>query len=187
MSHTKYIILLFSIMCAITLFSIFTNNNISLATLYKNTDLIAQPIYHSEGKIIGERILQNVSEGWKQEISYQGKGNFSNGDLIVSEYWTFVNTHRSDGVIKGEGNGVLKVLYDNGTSTGDAITITGYGRGYHETNGQTVFYPTVQLYDSQSNYNGTLSFLDKIIGIAAWKVDPNSKTYTYTMYSLGDK
>ncbi len=181
------IILLFSIICMISLCNISINNT-TLAISYKNTDLIFKPIYHSEGKIVEQRIIENGSEGWKQQVSYQGKGNFSNGDPTVSENWTFINNHRSDGVIQGEGNGVLKVLDNNGTRKGDMIIkIKGYGRGYHEPNGQITFYPTSQLYDTPLNYNGTLAFLNKIIGIAIWKVNLGSNTYDYTMYSTSDR
>lgn len=127
---------------------------------------------------------RNLKAG-KQEISYQGTGNFSNKGPIVSEYWTFVNTHRPDGIIQGEGNGVLNVLNESGTNIIDVVTIKGHGRGYVDLHGQTKFYPTAQLYDTPLNYNGSLAFLNKVVGIAVWNVDPNIGNYTYNLYKLG--
>ncbi len=78
---------------------------------------------------MGQRIIKSGSEGLKQQVSYQGNGNFSNGGSMISENWAFVNNHRPDGVIQGEGNGVLKVLDNNGTRKGDMIIkIKGLGR-----------------------------------------------------------
>lgn len=183
MNYTKSFVILF--LNALIMYSLLElSTNISLSVSSNNMTLNAKPIYHGEGKIIGKRILEKGPEGWKQEVTYQGTGNFSSGINIVSEYWTFVNTHRPDGVIQGEGNGVLSVLDKSGTNTIDTITIKGHGRGFLDLHGQTVFYPTAQLYDTPLNYNGSLSFLNKVVGIAFWNVDPNLGTYVYNLYIL---
>ena len=129
MNYTKSIVMLIS--TALIIYHL-TNisTNISLVALSNNTTVNAKLIYHGEGKIIGQRILEKGPEGWIQEISYQGIGNFSNKDPILSEYWTFVNTHRPDGVIQGEVNSVLNVLNKLGTNIIDAVTIKGHGRRY---------------------------------------------------------
>ena len=144
MNYTKGIVILISTFLIINALSIISIN-ISLAITSNNTTLNAPLIYQGQGKIIGQKIIGQGPEGWKQEITYQGVGNFSNGGPMVLEYWTFVNTHRPDGVIQGEGNGVLNVLNNGGINIRDTVTITGHGRGYMALNGQDEIYPTAHF------------------------------------------
>lgn len=44
----------------------------------------------------------------------------------------------------------------------------GYGHGFTDSNDNITFYPTAQLYDTPFNDNGSLTFLNKVIGIADW-------------------
>ena len=72
MNYTKSIVMLFSTALIIyTLTNISTN--ISLVALSNNTTLNAKLIYHGEGNIIGQRILEKEPEGWKT-------GNIISGD-----------------------------------------------------------------------------------------------------------
>ena len=182
MKYTKVIVILFSVTLFINVLSMISINT-SLAFIYNNT-LNAQLIYQAEGKIIGQKIIGQEHQGWKQQVTYQGMGNYSNGGPKVLEYWTFVNTLGSDGVIQREGNGILNVLNNGNINVQDTITMTGYGRGYVALNGQYESYPTAQLYTMPLNYNGSLSFLGKVVGIAVWNVYPNL-SYSYKLYNLG--
>ena len=182
MKYARGIVILFSVTLIISVLSI-TSINTSLA-LMNNDTLNAQLIYQAEGKIIGQKIIGQGSQGWKQQVTYQGIGNFSNGGPMVLEYWTFVNTHRPDGVIQGEGNGLLNVVNNGGINLQDTITITGHGRGYIALNGQYESYPTAQLYTTPLNYNGSLSFLGNVVGIAVWNVYPDL-SYSYKLYNIG--
>ena len=56
--------------------------------------------------------------------------------------------------------------------------------GLQDSNGNIMFYPTAQLYDTQLNYNGSLTFLNKVIGIADWDIDNELNTYNYTVWNL---
>jgi hypothetical protein len=103
---------------------------------------------------------------------------------MVLEYWTFVNSHRPDGVIQGEGNGILNVVNNGGINIHDTITITGHSRGYIALDGQYESYPTAQLYTTPLNYNGSLSFLGNVLGVAVWNVYPDL-SYNYKLYNLG--
>ena len=47
-----------------------------------------------------------------------------------------------------------------------------------------MFYPTAQLYDTPLNDNGSLTFLNRVIGIADWDIDNELNTYNYTMWNL---
>ncbi|MER5174255.1 MAG: hypothetical protein ABJB76_08545 [Candidatus Nitrosocosmicus sp.] len=69
MNYTKSIVMLIS--TALIIYHL-TNisTNISLVALSNNTTVNAKLIYHGEGKIIGQRILEKGPEGWIQEISY---------------------------------------------------------------------------------------------------------------------
>jgi hypothetical protein len=182
LKYTRGIVILFSVTLIISVLSI-TSINTSLAFMNNNT-LNAQLIYQAEGKIIGQKITGQGPQGWKQQVTYQGIGNFSNGGPTVLEYWTFVNTHRPDGVIQGEGNGILNVVNNGAINIHDTITITGHARGYIALNGQYESYPTAQLYTTPLNYNGSLSFLGNVVGIAVWNVYPDL-SYNYKLYNMG--
>jgi len=106
-------------------------------------------------------------------------------DSKVIEHWIYINNHRSDGVIQGEGNGRLIYIDNNNTSSKhDTVKMKGYSRGFTDSNGNIMFYPTAQLYDTPLNDNGSLTFLNQVLGIADWDVDNKLNTYNYTMWKL---
>ena len=78
----------------------------------------------------------------------------------------------------------MNVVNNGGINIHDTITITGHGRGYIALNGQYESYPTAQLYTTPLNYNGSLSFLSNVVGIAVWNVYPDL-SYNYKLYNLG--
>ena len=115
-----------------------------------------------------------VDGTFKVEVSYTGTGSFKG--VNVTEMWTFLNTHRPDGVIQGVGHGTVTTKDHS-----EIANAEGYGRGHLEAGGK-IKYPTVQLYSTNST--GKLSFLKTFIGLSKWQVDEKSKSYTYKMWEL---
>ena len=83
-----------------------------------NTNTVnAKQIYSSHGNIIAQIIIESGINGTKVQVSYEGMGQFTNGGPKVTEYWIYINNHRSDGVIQGEGNGKLVYNENNNTNS----------------------------------------------------------------------
>ena len=146
------------------------------------TTVNAKQIYASHGNITNQTIIESGINGTKVQVSYEGIGQFVGGGPRVTEYWIYMNNHRSDGVIQGEGNDKLVHIENNATnSKHDSVKMKGYGRGFTDSNGNIMFYPTAQLYDTPLNDNSSLTFLNRVIGIADWDRDNELNTYNYTM------
>ena len=47
----------------------------------------------------------------------------------------------------------------------------GYGLGFTDSNGNIMFYPAAQLYDTPLNDNGSFTFLNKVVCVADWDID----------------
>jgi hypothetical protein len=160
-----------------------TSQNATIISSYNHTTVAApnqntvtgQLFYEAHGKIVAQKVINSgKSDGAKIQVSYSGSGKFANG-LVVTELWTFVNTHRLNGVIQGVGQGIIKTI-DNK----EIALATGYGRGFTGLGGKIV-YPTAQLYSTNST--GSLAFLNEIVGFSQWQVD-NSGNYSYKMWEF---
>ena len=94
------------------------------------TTVNAKQIYFSHGNITNQTIIESGINGTKVQVSYEGIGQFAGGGPRVTEYWIYMNNHRSDGVIQGEGNGKLVHIENNATNSNyDSVKMKGYGRG----------------------------------------------------------
>jgi hypothetical protein len=120
-----------------------------------------QLIYEAHGNIVAQKMINSGKTDGKFFLSYSGSGKFTNG-LDVTELWTFINTHRLNGVIQGVGQGVIKTK-DNK----EIALASGYGRGFTGVVGKIV-YPTSQLYST--NPTGRLAFLNEVVGFSQWQV-----------------
>ena len=140
------------------------------------TSVVGQLAYEGQGKIVGQREMgvRGADGTFKIEVSYIGTGSFKG--VNVTEVWTFLNTHRPDGIIQGVGRGTI-----TSKDHSEIATAEGYGRGHLGAGGK-ILYPTVQLYSTNSN--GKLSFLKTFIGLSKWQVDEKSGNYTYRMWEL---
>lgn len=155
--------------------TLITSDNHSNALAPNQNTVTGQLIYEANGKIVAQKVINpGKTDGAKIQVSYSGSGKFTNG-LNVKELWTFVNTHRLDGVIKGVGQGIIKTI-DNK----EIAIATGYGRGFPGVGGKIV-YPTAQLYST--NPTGRLAFLSEVVGFSRWQVD-NSGNYSYRMWQF---
>jgi hypothetical protein len=155
--------------------TIITSDNHTTAVAPNQNTVPGQLIYEAHGKIVAQKVINTgKTDGAKIQVSYAGSGKFTNG-LNVKELWTFVNTHKLDGVIQGVGQGIIKTI-DNK----ELAIATGYGRGFTGVGGKIV-YPTAQLYSTNST--GRLSFLNEVVGFSQWQVD-NSGNYSYRMWEF---
>ncbi len=152
-----------------------TSDNHTTAVAPNQNTVTGQLIYEAHGKIVAQKVINSgKTDGAKIQVSYAGSGKFTNG-LNVKELWTFVNTHKLDGVIQGVGQGIIKTV-DNK----EIALATGYGRGFTGVGGKIV-YPTAQLYSTNST--GRLAFLNEVVGFSQWQVD-NSGNYSYRMWQF---
>jgi len=153
--------------------TILTSDNQSTAVSPNQNNVTGQLIYEAHGKIIAQKVINSgKTDGAKIQVSYSGTGKFADG-VVIRELWTFVNTHRLNGVIQGVGQGIMKTI-DNK----EIAMATGYGRGFTGVGGKIV-YPTAQLYSTNST--GRLAFLNYLVGFSQWQVD-NSGKYNYKMW-----
>ena len=108
-----------------------------------STTVSAKQIYFSYGNITNRTIIESGINGTKFRVTYEGIGQFTGRGPKVTEYWIYINNHRSDGVIQGEGNGKLVYIGNNNTSSKhDTVKMKGYGLGFTDSNGNIMFYPT---------------------------------------------
>ena len=155
--------------------TVITSDNHTTVVAPNQNTVTGQLFYEAHGKIVAQKVINSgKTDGAKIQVSYSGSGKFTNG-LDVTELWTFVNTHRLNGVIQGVGQGIMKTI-DNK----EIALATGYGRGFTGVGGKIV-YPTAQLYSTNST--GRLAFLNEIVGFSQWQVD-NSGNYSYKMWEF---
>ena len=155
--------------------TILTSDNQSTAVSPNQNNVTGQLIYEAHGKIIAQKVINSgKTDGAKIQVSYSGTGKFTD-EVVIRELWTFVNTHRLDGVIQGVGQGIMKTI-DNK----EIALATGYGRGFTGVGGKIV-YPTAQLYSTNST--ARLAFLNYVVGFSQWQVD-NFGNYNYKMWKF---
>ena len=155
--------------------TILTCDNQSTAVSPNQNNVTGQLIYEAHGKIIAQKVINSgKTDGAKIQVSYSGTGKFTD-EVVIRELWTFVNTHRLDGVIQGVGQGIMKTI-DNK----EIAMATGYGRGFTGVGGKIV-YPTAQLYSTNST--ARLAFLNYVVGFSQWQVD-NFGNYNYKMWKF---
>ena len=155
--------------------TILTSDNQSTAVSPNQNNVTGQLIYEAHGKIIAQKVINSgKTDGAKIQVSYSGTGKFTD-EVVIRELWTFVNTHRLDGVIQGVGQGIMKTI-DNK----EIAMATGYGRGFTGVGGKIV-YPTAQLYSTNST--ARLAFLNYVVGFSQWQVD-NFGNYNYKMWKF---
>lgn len=119
---------------------------------FTNQTNAGELVYKGKGKIVSQEVivldsLQQTGEDNNEigipkiKISYSGTGNIL-GVGNITETWTFVNTHRPDGIIQGRDNGAIITEDRNEVAT--AIEL---GRGHQLNNnitkeiGEKIVYP----------------------------------------------
>ena len=99
--------------------------------------------------------------------SLTGTGIF-NGNLEVTETWTYWTIQRPDGTSYGEGKGVIM------TEDGEVATATGHGER-RMTEAGKMKYSGANFYETNSK--NKLAFLSHLIGVNEYNVDESGISY----------
>jgi hypothetical protein len=124
--------------------------------------MLGELIFESKGKITGQRVLSVENGIPKLEVSVTGTGIF-NGNLDVTETWTYWTIQRTDGTSYGEGKGVIMTK-----DGGEVATATGHGEGRMTESGK-MKYSGTNFYETNSK--NKLAFLNHLIGVNEYNVD----------------
>lgn len=161
--------------------SIDTSSLLNNQTFSNQTYIGSELIYEAKGKIVSQELVPVVLDSAQQtgednddeagipkiKVSYSGTGNIK-GIGNITETWTFVNTHRPNGIIHGIGHGAIITLKGN-----EVATAIEFGRGHQQVNndviGEKIVYPGARFVTTDST--GKLAFLNEIVGVTQWEVD----------------
>lgn len=124
--------------------------------------MLGELIFESKGKITGQRVLSVENGIPKLEISISGTGKF-NGNIEVTENWTYWTIQRLDGTTFGEGHGII--MAKDGS---EVATATGHGEGKMTDSGK-MRYPGAILFETSSK--NKLASFNHLIGLSEYEVD----------------
>jgi hypothetical protein len=132
------------------------NNNITLGNL----------IYQHKGKITSETVL----EGPTVQTSFASNGTVTGGvtNVNVTEIGTYTTTPRADGILYGEGQGVIT------GENGEIVTWDSQEIGSMAPNGEITFRGSI--FFRTLSPTGSLGFLDNMVGVFIFQVDPSGNT-----------
>jgi hypothetical protein len=132
------------------------NNNITLGNL----------IYQHKGKITSETVL----EGPTVQTSFASNGTVTGGvtNVSVTEIGTYTTTPRADGILYGEGQGVIT------GENGEKVTWDSQEIGSMAPNGEITFRGSI--FFRTLSPTGSLGFLDNMVGVFIFQVDPSGNT-----------
>ena len=125
--------------------------------------MLGDLIYEHKGKITSQRVLD--VEGAKMETSFSGSANYRGTEC--TEIGTYSTIYRPEGVLYGEGQGVIT------TKDGEIATWTGSGIGKFTGQGKIRF--TGSLFYSTSSA-GKLSFFNNLVGVFEYEIDESGNT-----------
>jgi len=121
--------------------------------------MLGDQVGEEKGKIISQRVLG--VEPAKMEISFSGEGKYKGvDDTVIVTYWSAL---RSDGVMSGEGRGM--VMSRDGQ---EMVTFTGQGIGRFVGPGKVRFVGSV-FYNTASK--GKMAFLNNLVAVFEHEVD----------------
>jgi len=123
-------------------------------------ELLGDLIYEHKGKITGQRVLD--AEGPKMETTFSGSAKYRGTD--GTEIGTYRSVYRPEGVLYGEGQGVIT------TMDGEIATWTGSGIGRFTGQGKIRFHGPL-FYRTYST--GKLAFLNNLVGVYETQIDEN--------------
>ena len=132
------------------------NNNITLGNL----------IYQHKGKITSETVL----EGPTVQTSFASNGTVTGGvtNVNVTEIGTYTTTPRADGILYGEGQGVIT------GENGEIVTWDSQEIGSTAPSGEITFRGSI--FFRTLSPTGSLGFLDNMVGVFIFQVDPSGNT-----------
>jgi hypothetical protein len=123
--------------------------------------MLGDLLYEQKGKITSQRVLDAGPEP-KMETSFAGSANYRGTD--GTEIGTYQTTFRPEGVLYGEGHGVIT------TKDGEIATWTGSGIGRFTGQGKIRFHGPL-FYRTHST--GKLAFLNNLVGVYETQIDEN--------------
>jgi hypothetical protein len=132
------------------------SNNITLGNL----------IYQHKGKITSETVL----EGPTVQTSFSSNGTVTGGvtNVSVTEIGTYTTTPRANGILYGEGQGVITA------ENGETVTWDSQEIGNTSPNGEIEFRGSI--FFRTLSPTGSLGFLDNMVGVFTFHVDPSGNT-----------
>jgi hypothetical protein len=130
--------------------------------------MLGEQIGDGIGKILSQRVI-DVRDGIpKIEVSFTSSGKFKG--IEATELATYSTTPRSDGVLYGEGRGV--VLSKDGKET---VTWTGQGIGRFVSQGRIRFAGSLFYRTSSS---GQLGFPNNLVGVFEYESDEQGNSFS---------
>ena len=123
-------------------------------------------IYQHKGKITSETVL----EGPTVQTSFASNGTVTGGvtNVSVTEIGTYTTTPRADGILYGEGQGVIT------GENGEIVTWDSQEIGSMAPNGEITFRGSI--FFRTLSPTGSLGFLDNMVGVFIFQVDPSGNT-----------
>ena len=134
--------------------------------------MLGELIFESKGKVMGQRILSVENGIPKMEITFTGEGKY-NGNVEITENWTYWAVQRDDGTSYGQGQGVIM--------TKDGIEVaTAIGRGEgKKTDSSKMRYKSAIYFESNSK--NRLATLNRVLGVSEYEVD-GSGNYEHKLW-----
>jgi hypothetical protein len=151
----------------------------SMASALNNTNgssnlTIGSLIYEGRGEITSQTVL----EGPTVQTSFSSNGTISTGtgSEQVTEIGTYTTTPRANGILYGEGKGVIT------GKNNEMVTWTSQEIGTMSPDGKIAFRGSI-FFNSLSPV-GSLAFLDNMPAVFSFQVDP-SKTVVNRVWEFG--
>lgn len=119
-----------------------------------------------QGRITGSRVLPSEGPTPKIESSYQGSGKILG--VEVTDMGTYWSIFRADGLLYGEGQGVVM------TRDGEIATWKGHGLGRFRGHSSAVSWRGSVLFQTSSQ---KLARLASVATIFEYEVDEDGNTY----------
>ena len=129
--------------------------------------MLGEQIAEVKGKLTGQRVLD--AEGPKVEYSFSANGKMKDVDIThMATFWTIP---RGNGILYGEGQGVIT------TKDGqDMATEIGRGIGQFTDGGKKVKFRGSFFYRASPSSTGKLAFLNNTVGIFEYEADESGNT-----------
>ena len=126
--------------------------------------MLGDKIGQESGKVISQRVLANPGGGPKMETSFRATGSlFGVKETVTGTYTAVV---RPDGVLYGEGNGIVM------GAKGEMATWIGSGVGTIEKNGSVSYRGAIYYQSSSSKWTR----LNKVAAVFEYEVDAEGNT-----------
>jgi hypothetical protein len=143
-----------------------TSENATNTTNATGNITLGNLIYQHKGKITSQTVL----EGPTVQTSFSSNGTVSGrvANVNVTEIGTYTTTPRANGVLYGEGRGVI-TSENSETVTWDSQEIGNISPGGEIMFHGSIFFRTLSP-------TGSLGFLDNMVGVFTFQVDASGNT-----------